>query len=266
MYVWIGAITPLLDEQIPVVPLTPIFDGALDAPPVTIADYVTGRPGWDVDRCVERLAHTDKLRLLQNGTVDPIVLDFLLSTIGTSASTSEDVAIATLDEQAQAVLHEQVERIEHAADAGAQDALALTELAYGLLRNQLRAAGLNIADEGIVPLKEQVVLLATLLRAIREDGFAMSAGRWTTRQSVLQAISAERRGAAERLLVILAEHGMIEQQAAGKRTLLRLSLEWAQPLLDLALGYPSDAWDADLIARVDRLSEPFEWNAPLALR
>lgn len=89
----------------------------------------------------------------------------------------------------------------------------------------------------------------------------MSAGRWTTQQSVIQAISTGRRSLAERQLTMLLEHGMIEQQTTGKRTLLRLSLDWALPLLELALGHPSDAWDSDLVVQINHLIEPIEWNA-----
>jgi DNA helicase II / ATP-dependent DNA helicase PcrA len=264
---WTGALTPLLDNQHPVVPLQPILGDVLTPRLITIADYAGQQPGRRVDRCVERLARTERLWLLQRGKIDAVVLDVILSTLMRAPDVAEeDVAIVPLDEAAQTTLRQQVADLVTTPDPLLQEALALIEMTYGLLRNQLRAVGLAIADEGIVPLDEQVILLATLLDAIRANKVALTAGRWTTRQSVLQAISTERRSWAEGLLTTLITHGQIEQPTTSRRAELRLSLAAVTPLLALALGYSADAWDQDVIAAITYLPEPLDWNASLALR
>lgn len=176
------------------------------------------------------------------------------------ADREEESAIQLLNADAQEMLRQQANDLSVAPDPALQDALALTQTAYGLLRNQMRSAGLEISDEGIVPFDEQVVLLATLLQASRHGRLTPSAGRWTTRQSVLQVVNKRRRMTAERLLDDLLASGMVESKERTKRAEIRLGLGWVEPLLTLGLGYRSDAWDADLLERIALLPEPLDWT------
>ncbi len=261
---WTDAISPLLDAQIPSLPLQPVLNGALAPHTLTIADYVAQHTDLDVDWCVERLARVDKLRMLRNGTIDATVLALALRSFKKPQNdTDDEVAIQALDDLAQESLRQQAADLVLTSDLTVQDALALTQLTYGLLRNQMRSAGLDIRDDGLAPFDEQVVLLATLLQAVRDNRITPSAGRWTTRQSVLQSVDKHRRVTAEHVLDELLAHGMIEAKASTKRADIRLGLDWIQPLLTLGLGYRSDTWDLDLIEKMSLLSNPLDWTAAL---
>lgn len=259
---WDTSITPMLDPQQPSVPLLPMLGGALTPRMLTLAEYVQERPALNTDWCVERLARLDKLALLEQGKADPIVLDMLLRTERRPVAEDDETEsrIFKLEPAAQQVLRNQIVVLETAPDPAVQDALALTQLTYGLLRHQLRSAGLEILDEGGVSLDEQIVLLASIFDGLQAGRFSLRAGRWTTRQVVLQAVETGRRAAVERVIEALSQRGIIESSPTTKRPEIRLALPWVQPLLALALGRPSDAWDSDLIETLVHLSQPLDWT------
>lgn len=261
---WVGRPTLFLDEHHPQLSVTSVIAGVDAVPRCTIAAYVAQRQGWNADACIERLANMEKLHLLRTGTIDPVVLDVLLAPFEPAARESDDNGVAMLDDHTRQRVEAQIDDLVRVPTASVQHALALTELAYGLLRNQLRAANLTIADEGIVPLKEQVCLLLPLFQALETQHLTPGAGRWTTRQSVIQAISLERRGQAEHLFALFQEYGLIEHQTGGKQPLLRVAQQWVHPLLALALGSPTDIWDADMLAQLDRLPVPLTLSLPVA--
>ncbi|WP_165774512.1 HelD family protein [Candidatus Viridilinea mediisalina] len=261
---WLGAVTPLLDPQQPHVPLQPALAGALNPQPQTISQYAATRPGRDADWYVERLAQMDKLRLLEAGNIDAHLLDVVMAGYSPAASTNEhdeEPAIALLNEDEQQFLTEQADALSQADAMDVQDALALTQFAYGLLRNQLRSAGLELADDGKVSLSQQVILLTTLAQATRRGHVIASAGRWTTRQAVLQAVEGHRRAAAERWLTMFEQYGIIELQQSAQRTQIRVGTTWVQPLLNLGLGIATDSWDRELLEALPQLPTPFDVNA-----
>ena len=265
---WLGSVTPLLDQQQPSVRLQPVLEGALNPQLQTISEYAAARPGRHVDWYVERLAQMDKLRLLRTGKIDAHLMDVIMAGYNAVLSAhdngDEEAAIDLLEDDVQQLLIQQAQSLDQSDDAAVQEALAITQLAYGLLRNHMRSAGLEVAEQSEVPLSRQVILLVTLALATRRGRSIASAGRWTTRQVVLQSVDNNRRATAERWLATLEQHGIIESQQSAQRTQIRVVTNWVQPILELGLGYLTDVWDRELLDTIPRLPNPFDIATPQA--
>jgi len=261
---WAGAPTLLLPEAAPVA-LDPFLPEARTWSPVTIAEYIRGRaadttaPALFADDCVERLAATEKLGLLQDGRIDGKLLDLLLGLNGRSARIAEEQTVRPLEPLLLERVAEESRRLETATDGNERRATALAQLVFGLFRLQLRAGGLPVADEGETPLSEQLSLLLALLRAVEEEGFALTSGRWTTRQRTLAGVRRESLAEAERCLELLLGYGCVETNPKDWR--IRLSPDWMAPVLRLGLGHPADELDRDLLQQLPQLPLSLQWEA-----
>lgn len=261
---WIGTGTALIDAQHRQLPLQPLLGGILAPRPMTIAEFVTEHPTVSRDRVVERLARADKLPLFATGRLDHTVIDALLHfnhRLTDTAAANESGVVQRLDSSVQESLRHQLLPLDH--DPAQQSAIALLELTYGLLRNQLRAAGFELGDDQVVALDEATTLLASLAVAIRTGRFMPNAGRWTTRQAVLQHVDAARRTIAAHWLDELIQRGIVGERM-GSRTELRLDQQWVPSLLAHSLGELVGDWDDDLGAKLPRLPRPLVWAAQSA--
>lgn len=268
---WVGSISPLIDVDIPHVELQPVIDGGLAPEPVTVEEYVQSAGGLNADSCIERLAGADKLRLLAEGRIDPVVLDLLMRSSARQTHDEEAEGTNTpLEAERESALRRQVERWESAqpsdydpdADqphAALPDALALAQLCFGLLRNQLRAAGLETTETVGTLVGEQVVQLVTLLKAV-DHGLALSLGRWTTQQRALLGIKEDYRVLASEQLALLMDYGIVEQGGQDQRLQIRVLPERLEGILRLSLGYVPEDWDQDLLAQLPRLPHPLDWR------
>jgi hypothetical protein len=134
--------------------------------------------------------------------------------------------------------------------------LTFTQLAYGLLRNTIRRYGLEASLEGDDTFGQQVVLLWTLLDAVRRGEVILEVGRRTTRRRVLDTVDESHREIAREQLSVLVEYGILEEGTGPPWAWIRVNQEWLQGLLELSLGYVPDAWDEDLLAQIEHLLQP----------
>lgn len=251
---WIGALTPLLDANQPSIELHSPLAESLQPRLVTIEEYVARHPHFDADWCVERLAGAGKLRLLADGQVDETLLEVILAGLRSSTRTPEDeVSIEPLSPDVEQGLHEQVRSLDGLLESAVQEALGSTQLIYGLLRNQMRGLGLAIPEDDHFPLAEQVVLLATLAKAVRGRGESLSIGRWTTAQHALDAVAGSRRVMAEKWLALLVDFGVVEEEMRAGRAWIRVPRESMSDLLELSLGHRPGSWEPDLLQRSPQL-------------
>ena len=198
--------------------------------------------------------------LLQDGRIDGKLLDLLLGLNGRTTRIAEEQTVRPLEPLLLERVAEQSGRLEAATDWNERRATALAQLVFGLFRLQLRAGGLPVADEGETPLAEQLSLLLALLRAVEEEGFALTSGRWTTRQRTLAGgVRRESLAEAERCLELLLSYGCVESNPRDRR--IRLSPDWMAPVLRLGLGHPAEELDRDLLQQLPRLPLALRWGA-----
>jgi hypothetical protein len=254
---WTGTMTPLLDQAISNVERHPLFDGHLLRESTTISGYAMQNKHIDSDWCVERLAAADKLHLLRSGRIDPIVLEIVLRGVGADQHrASSETVLQPLDKAARQALREYMLILQMDRDPRIEAALAVTQLAYGLLRNQIRAVGLDPLDEADTDVTGQIALMLPLLQAVQEEEVTLSAGRWTTQQRAIQAADSRRRTLAEEVLTMLLDYGIVEATKQGSRTQVRVPQQWVQGLLTLGLGHRPDAWEQDILAQIPILPDP----------
>lgn len=254
---WQGQQTPLLDLTIEQLVRQPLFHGQLEHRPVTITQYAAANPQQSIDWIVERLAASDRLSLLHNGVIDAIVLSILVRTGPTSGSSPDtDLIITQLDSADRVELRERMTVLERAGEH--QDALALTQLIYGLMRHHIQAIGLTQLSEGDTDVTGEVAVLIPLARAVREQAVTLSAGRWTTADRALQTVEPRRQPSARAVLTTLLNFGVVEQQRQGTRSQIRVPQSWITSLLGLALGYAPQDWDTDLLAQLPLLPTPID--------
>lgn len=264
---WVGAPSLLLPEAAQVA-LGEFLPDARKWSPITISEYIRRRAADATattlfeDDCVERLAATEKLGLLQDGRIDGKLLDLLLGLNGRTARIAEEQTVRPLEPHLLGRVAEESRRLEAATDGNEGRATALTQVVFGLFRLQLRAGGLPVADEGETSLAEQLSLLLALLRAVEEEGFALTSGRWTTRQRTLAGVRRESLAEAERCLELLLGYGCVETNPKDRR--IRLSPDWMAPVLRLGLGHVADELDRDLLQQLPRLPLALRWEAAAA--
>lgn len=241
---WVGVITPLLDESQTTLALNEAFAEALSFKPIKIADFARLNPQLTPSWCVERLAGSDKLYLLQNGQIDQSLLSVLLKPYLRNLRQTGEAALATLSPKARQSIQTQVNTLLHAPEY--QMGIALSQLVYGLLRNQMRFFGLQIdkTDEGNPA--EQISLLATFLQAIEQDAVFLTAGRWTTTRAVLEYVGKRFQKDSETALSLLIDYGIIETN----NNQLRVLTNWIHGLLLVALGNEPEGWDRDLLRQL----------------
>jgi DNA helicase-2/ATP-dependent DNA helicase PcrA len=257
---WSGALTPLLDVHNSHLEVNPPFAGHLDVHPVTVADYATSRGDLDPDWCIIRLAGADKLDLLNDGTVDQTVLDVLVrGFLRETESARLESTIPPLPSHLRQGVFERAVELEDDPNVRTE-ALALLQVTYGLARNALRLAGIEVLEEGGDDLGEEVVQLVAALKAIRERGVVLSAGSRTTRRRLLDAVHETRHPRAEKLLDALINYGLVEEGSSGQFPWIRVVPKWLHGLIALSLGYEVEAWDEDLLDQLITLPESLEWT------
>lgn len=258
---WIGQITPLLDKSETSIELVPALDGGLAQKPVTIEHYASVR-GFDVDWCVERLAGADKLHLLKDGRIDTTVLDMVLREYDSASGTSSaETVVDTISDDIQESIRGQVHSFGATVATDVPGALALAQLTYGLLRNQMRSVGLPIPDDDPAP-AEQMILLVSLLKAMKTQDLELSSGRWTTERRALEAVEEEWYDDGRRQLTLLLDYGIVERHTTGERMQIRVPQERIHDMLVLGIGHEPPDLDRDLIQQLSRLPEPIHWYAP----
>lgn len=241
---WVGEMSPLLDDSAPTVALAEPFAGVLEPAPVTIIDFAARHPPLDPASCVERLARTEKLHLMENGRIDETVLAALLKPDGRGAQVTARRFVQPLDVETRGIITEGVRSLQ--VNPENQSGLALTQLAYGLLRNQLRFSGLRLDTEADTSLEDQVVALVTFQRFLDGGSADLPPGRWTTERSVLELVAKHRVEQALRFLNLLVDYGIVERNNEQ----IRLRSELVPEMLTCALGRRPASWDPDLIGRL----------------
>jgi DNA helicase-2/ATP-dependent DNA helicase PcrA len=254
---WVGELSPYLNPDGEGVVCQPPMGDALIPHPVTIAEYVKHTPHVNADWCVTRLAGAGKLDLLQAGQIDETVLDVLVQTFASEkAEPEEESVVEPLDATSTRGIEMHVMEIETNPDGGAPDeALALLQLAYGLLRNSLRKVGIPVLAEGAGQLPTEVVQMVTLKRAVDQGETVLAIPGRTTRRRALQAVDEKRKPLAESYLDHLIDHGVV---AVQPNVWLQIPQGQLYPLLALSLGFPAQDWDLDLVEALPRLPLPMD--------
>jgi len=253
---WVGSLTPLLDGDMVSVDMHAPLDGALKRRRVTIGEFAAKTDDVEADWCVERLAGSGKLELMGSGEMDETVLRVLIRSYKLSGSTSEQNVVEPLEKERARALEQAATRMEEELGTSASEALAFTQLAYGLLRNTIRRYGLEASLDSDDTFGQQVVLLWTLLDAVRRREVTLEVGRRTTRRRTLDAVDEKRREIARGQLSVLVEYGILEEGSGPPYPWIRASQEWLQGLLELGLGYVPGEWDDDLLAQIEHLPRP----------
>ncbi len=255
---WIGTISPLLDETMSNLQPPAFLAEPLEAEPITVADYAARYPDRTADWYIERLATHDQLRLLAQGTIDPILLELLARSFTNSKSAGdEEGEIPPLDPEVQKAVRTKVARLAAGPDGSS---LALCQILYSLLRSPLQAAGLAPPNDVTAPLGDQVLALATLRAAI-QSGYPVPPGPWLPRAAVLQEVPDNWRVQAATQLDLLRDYGPIEARPQNRQPHLYVAAQWLPGLLDLVLGYPPAEWDPEVWDRIGHLSEPLLGDA-----
>jgi hypothetical protein len=253
---WVGLLTPLLDREVISVDIHAPLNGALKPRRVTIGNFAAKTDDVEADWCVERLAGSGKLGLMRSGEIDETVLRVLVRSYKQSGSTTDQNVVDPLEKERARALEQAATRMEKALGTSARDTLTFTQLAYGLLRNTIRRYGLEASLEGDDTFGQQVVLLWTLLDAVRRGEVILEVGRRTTRRRVLDTVDESHREIAREQLSVLVEYGILEEGTGPPWAWIRVNQEWLQGLLELSLGYVPDAWDEDLLAQIEHLLQP----------
>lgn len=251
---WVGEPTPYLDPDIRAVQCHPPLGDALEPDPITIAAYTAEHPEVDTDWCVTRLAARGKLDLLRAGRIDETVLDLLVAEFGDggSAGTGE-VVIEPLAADLAHRIELDVVSLEAEKDTTCQEALAFTQLTYGLLRNTLNKFGIPALNEGAGQLPTEIVHLVTLWRAVDRRTVELAIAPATTRGRILQAVDRDRHEQAESYLNRLIDHGIVATQHNNR---LQVPQEQVRPLLAVSLGFLPDSWEVDLLQSLPCLPDP----------
>jgi DNA helicase-2/ATP-dependent DNA helicase PcrA len=259
---WQGRITPLLDPSQPKIELHDVFEAELAPKPVTIESFVAQSPNtMDADVVVERLASAGRLYLLDKGRIDQTLLAVLAAEWQGDAN-SEEMLAPALDAQSEQIVRANIQHLAKRKEPELAKSITLLQLSYGLLRNVLRNAGIEVIEQEEANPQSQAVALTQFLQAIRTTGLPYSAGPLTSERRVLQAVYADWHPDALQLLQLLVAHGIVETftQSQGRR--IRLSYEWIERLLAAALGHVVDELDADLRIQLPLLAHPI--TQPLA--
>jgi DNA helicase II / ATP-dependent DNA helicase PcrA len=241
---WAGTLTPLLSPDRRALTLAPSLPAAVMSELVTIQDWAISNQ-LDPDWCVERLAGANKLGMLQQGKIEGLLLELLLQPyLHNQRRLVSDTAVQNLSDREKKDLKQHVSMLDAIGDPNLQTGLGLTQLVYGLMRNQLRAAGIAPDDELEQQLSEQVIALATFLQAIEVENGPLTAGRWTTRRRSLDQVAKHREKQAESIIDTLIEMGALDLSDRA----MRVSQEWIPELLRLALGEPPENFGWDLLS------------------
>ncbi len=259
---WLGIQSPLLDDSIERVEVSPFLVGREASSLQTLEEYAQVNR-LDADWCVEQLARSGRLGLLKNGMIDPVVLDLLIQS-GRAAPkpSSEEIFIAPLDSQVEESLRLQVRRWEGQSDPAVQAGLALAQTTFGLLKNHLRSLALIPPKEVEFDLPQQVILLVRLHKLLQEANLTLPAGRWSGRQRLNEDIDRLRLSQQREILQTLLDYGILETQTlANQREQVRISARWIREMLELGLGFSPGGLDNDLLERLPRLPQALDWMA-----
>ncbi len=246
---WIGNMTSLLEKQTSIT-LQDSYEAHLKPRLVVIEDAIRQiSPQRDPDTCVERLASAGKLYLLDNGALDATTLAVFAYGWEQTAS-EEEKAAEELDAQVVEAIVAQVKQYSDLGDLQIQNALALLQSTYGLLRVVMRNLGITTSDEKSPEM--QTVALARFLNAIRTQKLTYTVSNPTTERKVLDFVASHREAEARELLHLLIEWGIIEkfQHKNGER--IRVAHEWIESLLLASLGHEPVDLDAELRENLPR--------------
>lgn len=246
----VSEITPLLDPGVEqIAPIVPFAEISLDRT-VTLQEYGTLHPEFDPDGGVQLLARMDKLYLLEEGRIDQAILELLLlNGRGATVEAEGEEEAPSLDE----AVEEELRRRCAEAEAGPPRiaaALAVTQLAAGLLRHPMVSLGIEIQEDAN-EVSSQVIVLARAYHALANRGLILGAGRWTTMRRTLQAVSSVRADAAQRLLALLIDYGIVERIERSRQFLIRVVPGRVMGVLLIGLGAQPDDWDPDLLSQLE---------------
>lgn len=258
---WVGELSPLLNPEFEQVQVLPFLRTDTDEI-VSIAKYAENA-GVDPDWCIELLARAGQLPLLNEGGVDPVVMDMVIQTARkTSRSSNEDILLVPLKAEEEEQIRNQVHGFESQKAESVQDALGFINLVFGLLRNHLRNLGLDTNEEKDLQVVEQVILLVRLKKLIEDANLVLPAGRGAGQKRLQEDLNPEWKSISMHVLQTLIDHGLLETQTSNQdRILYRISPEWIKPILDTCLGYPSSDLDLDLKEDLPCLPEAIDHPA-----
>lgn len=248
-----GQISPLLDENIPIVPVESYLGDRDAKPTLTVESYAQANR-LELDWCVELISRSGWLPLLQDGRLDPIVMDLAVQASGAKPSSQEDTFIAPLEPAIEQKVKDQAKAWDEVGEEAVQVALTLSQTVFGLLRNHLRNLGLLPDQESDISLPQQLVLLTRLRKLITEAGLDLPAGRWTGMQRLQAEIDRSRAGYFDVVFEPLLDYGLLETQTtANQRQQCRIRSEWIEPLLEISVGLRPSGLDVDLLERLPKL-------------
>jgi len=254
---WVGQLSPWLDSQQTTVTMQPFLESAISLRPVTIKAYAD-QHNLDPDWCVERLASTDRLWLLDKGRMDETLLDIAL----TADEANSRRASRELDDEKLTVFGPDTEREIRATltewddqpDSALQMGLALAQLAYGLFRPQIRNLRLLPPSGAENTLSDQVLALAEFRQTLRTIGSSVPPGQWITKPQLIRTLTERRQAWGQKLIQTLLKNGLLEELPSDPtRSRVRLSPDYAQSLLERSLGETPAAWEADLIEAIPNI-------------
>lgn len=241
---WVGELSLLLEDSNSLVEPPQLFARVLEPTPLTIAEFAAKNESLDPVWCVERLAGAEKLHLLEQGRMDETVLATLLKSYRQSMQRTAERVIQPLEASDREELTTMVRSL--SMDPDTRTGLALTQLTYGLLRNHMRFAGLELDSESEQNLEEQVILLRTFRQFQDHEVGELPMGRWTTERVVLDLVGPGRNEQALNALNLLIDYGVVEKNKEQIRVNSALALD----LLDAGLGEEGLGWDSDLTAQL----------------
>ncbi len=253
---WVGQRSPLINQNAERLSLAPVLGGYLQPRPLTIRAYAQEVQA-NADWCVERLAAKEKLALLRNGTIEYVLIDSLLRP-ELARQNQDDEAVAALSDVERRRLYELLREVLTAPEHIKLQRRSLIHMGYGLARHHMSLAGLELPPDTATDLDTQAALLVAYRRAMQRDQLIVTAGRWTTRAAVLRSAPAHCKDAAETLLGLFLEHGIVEERPTGMGPLLRVRQEWLAGLVDLSTGTLPTGWDSELLNAIALLPQSLD--------
>lgn len=255
---WVGDISPLLTPNDDRLPIEDFYRARLEPELTTVAQFAQPEGvTLSADTLVERLAGAGKLPLLHQGKIDAIVLA-VLSASWTTPSTTDEENVPALQPHLQADIERKIAAQLKTHSSPAHPTLVLIQVCFGLLRNVLRATGLELAEDQTRDIYAQAGVLARFAYAVADHGMTYTVGPHTTPRRMLDYVEDHWAHEAETELFTLIEHGLVETAEYNQGKRIRVAYDWIESLVRLALDLDAPQVDPDLRnALLTRTTSPF---------
>lgn len=256
--IWVGRRSPWLDSQQTTVSKQAFLNISVNPSPVTIKAYADQHK-LDPDWCIERLASTDRLWLLNQGRMDETLLEIILTTDQTNSRRVspevDDETLVTFGPETEREIRASLNEWDEQTNAELQKGLTLAQLAYGLFRPQLRNLRLLPPSGAENTLSDQVLALARFRHTLRSLGSSIPPGQWITKPQLIRAMAEHRQAWGQKIIQSLLQNGLLEELPSDPtRSRVRLSPDYAQGLLERSLGGAPVEWETDLLEAIPTVS------------